>query len=82
MSSLQSQMGSIGAILTFTYHTKQLNPWPNSSASCVMNYSQLSVCQGDMEPFKGDLGIRGCLINLRNKPKQKQPQQLSTSIPD
>ena len=24
-----SQMVSVGAIYTFTYHTKQLNPWPN-----------------------------------------------------
>ena len=33
----------------------------NSSASCVVNYSQLSVCQGDMEPFKGDPSTRGRL---------------------
>ena len=31
-----SQMGSFGVIFTSTYHTKQLNPWPNSSASCVV----------------------------------------------
>ena len=41
-----SQMPSIGVIFTTTYHTKQLNPWPNSSASRVVNYSQLSACQG------------------------------------
>ena len=28
-----SQMASIGAIFTYIYHTKELNPWPNSSAS-------------------------------------------------
>ena len=31
----------IGVILTFTYHTKQLNPCPNPLASCVVIYSQL-----------------------------------------
>ena len=45
-----SQMASIGVIVTSTYHTKQLNPWPNSSASRVVNYSQLSACQGNMQP--------------------------------
>ena len=39
-----SHMASIGAICTSTYHTKQLNPWPNSSASHVVNYVQLAVC--------------------------------------
>ena len=42
-----SQMTSIGAIFTSTYYTKQVNPWPNSSASRVVDYSQLSACQGD-----------------------------------
>ena len=45
-----SQIASIGVIFTSTYHTKQLNPWPNSSASRVVNYSRLSACQGDMQP--------------------------------
>ena len=36
-----SQMASIGAT---TYHTKQLNPWPNSSASCVVNYIATAGC--------------------------------------
>ena len=76
-----SQMASIGVIFTSTYHTKQLNPWPNSSASRVVNYSQLSACQGDMQPFEGDPYTRGRLIGLRNKPQQKQPGQLSASIP-
>ena len=49
-----SQMASIGAVFTSTYHTKQLNPWPNSSASVVVNYSWQSACQGDMQLFKGD----------------------------
>ena len=76
-----SQMASIGVIFTSTYHTKQLNPWPNSSASCVVNYSQLSACQGDMQPFVGDPYTCGRLTSLRNKPQQKQPGQLSVSIP-
>ena len=52
--TLNSQMAFIGAILNSTYHTNQLNPWPNSSASCVVNYSWLSAHPGDMVPFKGD----------------------------
>ena len=46
VNSENSQMASIGAIFTSTYHTKQLNPWTNSSASHVINYSYLSACQG------------------------------------
>ena len=76
-----SQMTSIGVIFTFTYYTKQLNPWPNSSASRVVNYSQLSARQGDMQPFEGDPYTRGRLTSLRNKPEQKQPGKLSASIP-
>ena len=68
-----SQMASIGVIFTSTYHTKQLNPWPNSSASRVVNYSQLSACQGDMQPFESDPYTCGRLTSLRNKPQQKQP---------
>ena len=63
------------------YHTKQLNPWPNSSANRVGNYSQLSACQGEMEPFEDDPNTHGCLTSLRSKPQQKQPGQLSASIP-
>ena len=70
-------MASIGVIFTSTYHTKQLNPLPNSSASYVVNYSWLSVCEGDMEPFEGDLNTRGHLTSLRNKPQQKQPGQVN-----
>ena len=66
-------MAFIGVIFTTTYHTKQLNPWPKSSASRVVNYSQLSACQGDMKPFEGDPYTRGRLTSLRNKPQQKQP---------
>ena len=62
-----SQMASIGAIFTSTYHTKQLNPWLNSLASRVVNYSQLSACQGDVEPFEGDPSTCGRLTGPRNK---------------
>ena len=72
-----SQMASTGTIFTSTYHTKQLHPWLNSSASRVVNYSRLSPCQGDMEPFEGNPCTRGRPTGLRNKPQQKQPGQLS-----
>ena len=74
-----SQMASIGAIFTSTYHTKQLNPWLNSSASREVNYSQLSACQRDVEPFEGDPSTCGCLTSLGNKPNQKQPGELKIS---
>ena len=76
-----NQMASIDVIFTSIYHTKQLNPWPNSSASRVVNYSQLSACQGDMQPFEDDPYTAVGLTNLRNKPQQQQPRQLSVSIP-
>ena len=59
-----SQMASIGVIFTSTYPTKQLNPWPNSSVSRVVNYSELSACQGDMQPFEGYPYTRGRLTSL------------------
>ena len=58
-----SQMASIGIIFTSKKHTKQLNQWPNSSASRVVNYKQLSACQGDMQPFKGDPYTHGRLTS-------------------
>ena len=76
-----SQMASIGVIFTSTYHTTQLNPWPNSSANYVVNYSWLSACQGDMQLFEDDLNTRGRLTSLRNKTQQKYPGKLSASIP-
>ena len=62
--------------VTSTYHTKQLNPWANSSASRVVNHSQLSACQREMVPFEEHPSTRGCTISLSNKPNQKQPGQL------
>ena len=38
--------------LHILYHTKQLNPWLNPSASHVVNCSWLFACQGEMEPLK------------------------------
>ena len=76
-----SQMASIGVIFTSTYHTKQLNPWPISSASRVVNYSQLFAYQGNMQPFEGDPDTRGHLTSLRKGPQQKRPGQLSASVP-
>ena len=72
-STENNQMASIDGIFTSTYHTKQLNPWPNSSVSRVGNYSQLSACQGEMEPFEEHPSACGLLTSLRNKPQQKQP---------
>ena len=71
---------SIGAIFTFTYHTKQLDPWPNLLASHVVNFSQLSACQGEIKPFEDHPSTCGHLASLRNKPKQKPPGQLSVPI--
>ena len=73
-------MASIDTIFASTYHTKQLNPWSFSLASRVVNYCQLSACQGEIEPFKDHLSTCGCLTNLRNKPQQKQPGQLSVPM--
>ena len=83
MSTLKaaSQMASIGAIFTFTYHKNQLNPQLNSSASHVVNNSQSSACQWKVEPFKDHLSICGCLTSLRNKPQEKQPKQCLAPIP-
>ena len=64
-----NQMTSIGAIFITTCNTKQLNPWPNSSASSVVIYSQLSACQGKMGPFKGHLSTCGRQTGLREKPE-------------
>ena len=48
----KSQMASIGAIFTYTYHTKQLNPWQNSSAKIICGEIQpdgyLSWGDGEM----------------------------------
>ena len=61
------------AFISSSYHTKQQNPWPNSSASHVVNYNWLSTCQEDMEPFEGDPNTHGHRTSLRNNPQQKQP---------
>ena len=52
---------------TSTYNAKQLNPWPNSLASHVLNYSRLSACQGKMESSKDHLSTCEHLTSLRNK---------------
>ena len=76
-----NQIASIGAIFISTYHTKQLNPWPNPSANRMVNYSQLSTCLGEMEPFEAHPSSHGRLTSLRNKSQQKQPVQHSASVP-
>ena len=54
-----SQMTSNGVIFISICHTKQLNPWPNSSVSHVVNHSWLSACQGKMGLFKGHPSTHG-----------------------
>ena len=70
------EMTTIGAIFTSTCHTKQLNPWPNSSASRVVIHSRLSACQRKMGPFKGYPSTRGHQTGLRIRPERKQTVQL------
>ena len=41
-----------GVIFSSMYHTKQLNPWANSSASHEVKYSWLSACQGRWSHLK------------------------------
>ena len=60
-----SQMTSIGAIFTSICHTKQLSPWPNSSASRVVNHSQLSACQEKMGSFEDHPRTHGYQTGLR-----------------
>ena len=57
-------MALIGAIFTSKYYTKQLNSWPNSPASGVLNYSWLPASQGEME-FEEHLSTRGRLTSLK-----------------
>ena len=76
-----SQIASIGILSSFAYHTKQLSPWPESSASRMVIHSQLSACQGFKELFEGDASTCRCLTSLRYKPQQKQFRQLSALIP-
>ena len=41
----KDQIVSTGIIFcASTYHTKQINPWPNSLTSYVVNYGWLSAC--------------------------------------
>ena len=76
-----SQMASTGTTLNSMYHTKQLNAWPNSSASDVVKYNWLSAYPGEIEPFKNHTITCGHLISFRNKPQQKQPRKLSAPLP-
>ena len=69
MFTKNSQMTSIGAIFTSTCHTKQLNPWSDSSASHVVNHSQLTVYKGKMGLFEGHPSTRRCQTGLRKKPE-------------
>ena len=50
--SKTSQMASLGAIPTIAYYTKQPNPWPNSPASQVVNYSCCLLVKGICRQLK------------------------------
>ena len=67
-----SQMTSIGVIFISRCHTKQLNPWPNSSGSRMVIQSRLSACQGKMGPFKGHPSTRGHQTGLRKSPGESR----------
>ena len=84
VSTENSQMAYIGVIFSSTYHTRQLNPWPNSSASHVVNYSQLYdflKSWSHLETTKALIDVcQASETSLRNKPQQKQPRQPSAPI--
>ena len=62
---------------TRMYHKKQLkNPWLNSSASCMVNYSWLSAYEGKRGPFKDHISTCGDLTNL----SKSSQDTLSTNI--
>ena len=75
-----SEMVFIDVILSSIYHSKQLSPLPNSPANCVVIYSWLPAFPAEMEPFEDDLRTYRHLTNLRNKPQQNQPGELSEPI--
>ena len=62
-----SQIALTGVIFTSTCYIKQLNPRPYSSASCVVNHSWLSACQGMMGPFESHPNTRGHHTGLRKR---------------
>ena len=66
--------------LHYIPHKAAINSLPNSSASCVVNYSWLSACPGKIQPFNNHLRSHGHLTSLRNKPQQSQPGQRSTAL--
>ena len=75
-----SQITFTGVIFTSTCHTKQLNPWIKSSASCVVIHSELSTCQGKMGPFEGHLSTCGHQTGLRKRPEWKHTVQPSAIL--
>ena len=75
-----SQIVSIGAISTSTYHTKQLNAYPSSLPSLFVNYIWLSACPRKIELVKDHLNTHGCLTGLRNKPQKKHLGQFLATL--
>ena len=64
VNTVYSQIALIVAILSYTYHTKQLNPWPTC---CVVVYCWLSTHPGKIKLLKVHPSICAHLTSLRNK---------------
>ena len=74
-----SQIVSIGAISTSTYHTKQLNAYPSSPASLFVNYNWLSACPMKTELVKDHPNTHERLTGLRNKLQKTSRTIFSTT---
>ena len=76
----------VNIVKSQTYHTKQLNPCPNSltslwwiTPSCLLlrgRWSHLNITWALVDALQASE-----LTSFRNKPQQKQPGQLSAPIP-
>ena len=71
--------------LHILYHTKQVNPWPNPSASHVVNCSWLSACQRRLNHLKTTRALVDvCQASETNNSKSSldnfQHQQLPTLL--
>ena len=75
--SKNSQITIIGTIFTSTCHTKQPNPWTNSSASHVMIHSRLFACQGKIGLFESWLKHSWTSDRLRKDLNESRLFQLS-----
>ena len=53
--------------------SSQIHCQTHQPVMSVIHYSWLSVCPGEIEPYKDHPSTYGHLTSLRNKPQQKQP---------